>query len=205
MPGQGPSTKVDPAWEEVPEVEGSARLRDGEVVLVHRMTVDDRERIEEFLSRLSDTSLSIRFFAPVPRSTALATLLEGLGSPLRVALLLLSNRTGSTEVIAQAEYVRDGPGLPSAEVAFLVADAYHGHGCATLLLHHLAVAGRQDGLREFHASVLMENDQMLDVFRGCGYPLEEWWGPDAVQVTFSIAGPPRAGAPSAPVPAASGP
>ncbi len=185
-----------PAWRESADVEGADRLRDGQEVRVRRMTAGDRERIEEFLSRLTDASLSVRFFTPLPRSTALATLMEETGSPLCLALLLLVRRDGDEQVIAHAEYVRDGPTARAAEVAFLVADAFQGHGGATVLLHHLAVAGRRVGIREFHGSVLMENDRMLEVFRGCGYPLEEWWGPDAVQLTLSIGKPPGTGAPS---------
>ena len=156
------------------------------------MVGEDRELLEDFLGRLSDGSISVRFFAPVPRSTALLTLLEGVDDPDRCALLLTVVEADREEVIAHAEYARDGPTAPGAEVAFLVADAFQGHGCATLLLHRLARAARRAGIREFHASVLMENDQMLEVFRGSGFPTEEWWGPDAVQVTFPVTADPTA-------------
>lgn len=167
-------------------VEGPAALRGGQPAFVRRMAAGDGPQLEEFLTRLSDSSLAVRFFAPLPRSTALAELLRGLSSPDREPLLLLVGDAPDEEVVAHAEYVRDGPEAPAAEVAFLVADAYQGHGCATLLLWRLARAARKVGIREFHASVLMENDQMLEVFRGSGFPTEEWWGPDAVQVTFPI-------------------
>jgi GNAT superfamily N-acetyltransferase len=150
------------------------------------MTKDDQSLLEEFLGRLSDSSLAVRFFAPVPRSTAFVELWKGVSAPDRVALVMLTERRDPPAIIAHAEAVRDGSRSPGAEVAFLVEDAYQGHGCATLLLWRLARAARTVGIREFHAAVLMENDQMLEVFRGCGYPIEEWWGPDAVQVTFPI-------------------
>jgi len=179
------------------EVEGPATLRDGQRVTVRRLTRDDRRSLEEFLAALSDNSLAVRFFAPVPRSTALAELERGLASKDRCPLVLLVQKGEREEIVAHAEYVRDGPDAPAAEVAFLVAEAYQGHGCATLLLWRLARAARAVGIREFHASVLMENDQMLEVFRGSGFPSEEWWGPDAVQVTFPISEkyepPPRPG------------
>ncbi len=146
----------------------------------------DRELVEEFLTRLSDSSLAIRFFAPVPRSTAFLELWKGVSSPDRYALVLEAVEGGRPVIVAHAEYVRDRNEAGGAEVAFLVEDAYQGHGCATLLLRRLARAARARGVREFHAVVLMENDQMLEVFRGCGYPIEEWWGPDAVQVSFPI-------------------
>lgn len=168
------------------QIEGPAVLRDGQRVTVRRMSGEDRVGIERFLGRLSDSSLAVRFFAPVPRSTALAELLRGPASSERCPLIVVAELRGEPEIVAHAEYVRDGPGARAAEVAFLVEEDFQGHGCATLLLWRLARAARKDGIQEFHASVLMENDQMLEVFRGSGFPTEEWWGPDAVQVTFPI-------------------
>ena len=167
--------------------EGPANLRDGRPVAIRRLRDDDRPLLEEFLKHLSDRSLTIRFFAPVPRATALAELVRGTSSTERCALVMLATFEGRPMIIGHAEYARDGIQSPGAEVAFLVADAFQGHGCATLLLGRLARAARAVGIREFHAAVRMENDQMLAVFRDSGYPIEEWWGPDAVKVTFPIA------------------
>jgi GNAT superfamily N-acetyltransferase len=166
--------------------EGPAQLRDGQPVLIRRMIEEDRTLVEEFVSRLSESSLAVRFFAPVPRSTAFVELWKSISSPERCALVMLPTDQDRSAIVAHAEFVRDASSAPAAEVAFLVEDAYQGHGCATLLLWRLARAARAVGVREFHAAVLMENDLMLEVFRGCGYPIEEWWGPDAVQVTFPI-------------------
>lgn len=182
---EGPETPSAPS-DPTEVAEGPAQLRDGQPVTIRRMTEEDQTLLEEFLARLSESSLAVRFFAPVPRSTAFVELWKGVSSPDRCALLMLADRSGPPEIIAHAEFVRDGHDAPAAEVAFLVEDAYQGHGCATLLLWRLARAARGAGIREFHAAVLMENDQMLEVFRGCGYPIEEWWGPDGVQVTFPI-------------------
>lgn len=167
-------------------VEGPAQLRDGQKVRVRRMSLSDREQLQAFLRRLSDASLAARFFAPVPRSTALLELFDGILSTERCALVMLAPVEGREEIIAHAVYARDGVNAPAAEVAFLVADAFRAHGCATILLHRLAHAARGAGIREFRASVLSENEQMLEVFRGSGFPTREWWGPDAVQVTFPI-------------------
>ncbi len=196
-----------PPDETTSDIEGLARLRDGTEVLVRRWALSDRALLAGFVANLADTSLSIRFFVPVPRRTALLALLEGLDSPDHSARLLLLGSGDDSRVIAHAEYSRDGPIAPGAEVAFLVADAYHGHLCATLLLHRLAQAARRVNTREFHAAVRLENDEMLEAFRESGYPLEEWWRSDAVQVTLPIRTPlplrdnpaPRALPPTRPV------
>lgn len=169
------------------EVEGRAVLRDGRSVDVRRLQDRDTDLLREFLKQLADASIAARFFALVPRSTALVELLKGIGSPEHFAMVMVSSDEGRERIVAHAEYVRDATHAPAAEVAFLTADAYRGQGCATILLFRLAHAARKTGIRAFHASVLMENALMLEVFRGSGFPVEEWWGADGVQVTFPIA------------------
>ena len=66
-------------------------------------------------------------------------------------------------------YIREGPGR--AEVAFAVADAWHGHGIATVLLAHLAAAAAEEGIETFTATVLSENRRMLGVFHDSGFPV----------------------------------
>ena len=57
----------------------------------------------------------------------------------------------------------------SAEIAFVVSDAAHGLGIATLLLEHLAAAARAAGIRRFTAEVLVDNAPMLQVMRDAGF------------------------------------
>src|SRR5262249_60178021 len=75
-------------------------------------------------------------------------------------------------------------GAGRAEVAFAVADDYHGRGLATLLLGQLAEVAVANGIHVFEAEVLPSNYRMLDVFRQSGFPLEVRATPDALHVTF---------------------
>ena len=168
------------------EGEGPAVLRDGLAVEVRRLGAIDRPRIEELLAGLSDATLAARFFSPVSRGTALAELVRGVSSPERLALVIGTVTGGRETFIAHAEYLRDAVQAPGAEVAFLVADAYRGRGCATLLLHRLARAARTAGIKRFHATVRDGNAGMLGVFRDSGFAVTEWSRPDAVEVSFSI-------------------
>ena len=58
------------------------------------------------------------------------------------------------------------PDSDVAEVAFVVDDAYQGLGIGTLLLEYLASEGRRHGFKRFAADTLLENNAMLQVFRG---------------------------------------
>ena len=61
--------------------------------------------------------------------------------------------------MAHAAYVRTGP--DRAEVAFMVADAWQGHGIATIMLGHLAAAAEEHGIAVFTAEVLPSNHRMI--------------------------------------------
>ncbi len=52
-----------------------------------------------------------------------------------------------------------------------MADAWHGHGIATVLLAHLAAAAAEEGIETFTATVLSENRRMLGVFHDSGFPV----------------------------------
>lgn len=67
-------------------------------------------------------------------------------------------------------------------MAFLVADAWQGHGISTIMLAHLASAAAQHGIRTFIAEVLPANHRMIDVFRQSGFPLETHSSRDAIHV-----------------------
>jgi hypothetical protein len=67
------------------------------------------------------------------------------------------------EIVAIARYDRCGDG--EAEVAFTVDDEQQGRDLATLLLEHLAVVARGNGIHVFLADTLSDNQKMLNVFR----------------------------------------
>jgi N-acetylglutamate synthase-like GNAT family acetyltransferase len=73
-------------------------------------------------------------------------------------------------------------GTVRAEVAFAVADAWHGHGIATILLAHLAEAAAASGVDTFTAVVLPGNRQMLEVFRDSGFPITVHRDSDVIEV-----------------------
>ena len=74
------------------------------------------------------------------------------------------------EFIAWASYER-WPGRDDADTAFMVDDAHHGKGIATLLLEHLAAIATSNGIERFTAEVLADNRPMLAVFARAGWPL----------------------------------
>jgi len=89
------------------------------------------------------------------------------------------------QLVAVGRYDRH-PGTSEAEVAFVVADDYQHLGLGTLLLEHLVRAARRRGISVFEASVLVENREMLDVFRNSGYPFVTTSATGIVSARMSI-------------------
>ena len=81
----------------------------------------------------------------------------------------------------------DGPCL-RAEVAFAIADALQGQGIGTLLLEHLAAIARANGIEEFEAYVLGENNRMLQVFETSGFRIQRSIDTGVFHVSFPTAG-----------------
>jgi len=148
-----------------PVIETDIVLRDGSTVHVRPTAAEDVPRLRAFLGSLSDRARWFRFFSAGVDLDDAARRAADPGEGL--SLLALRGPEGT--VVGHGTYIRAGSGR--AEVAFAVADAWHGHGIATVLLAHLAHAAAGEGIETFSANVLSENRRMLGVFHDSGFPV----------------------------------
>jgi GNAT superfamily N-acetyltransferase len=102
-----------------------------------------------------------------------------------VALVAVANDAGQPTIVGAGRYVIVGPG--QAEVAFAIIDAYQGQGIGSALMRHLAILGREAGLRQFIAEVLSENVPMLNVFERSGLVMSRERDGTVTHVTLSFA------------------
>src|SRR5580765_7175643 len=163
------------------EWENDVVLTDGGTVRVRPVRAEDEPAVLALYERLSDESIYLRFFSPVPRPTAVQlerlTAIDYHDRMVLVALL-------GDEIVAIARYDRSGAG--EAEVAFTVDDEQQGRGLATLLLEHLAVVARGNGIHVFVADTLADNRKMLNVFAAAGWVSERHFDTGTVRVRFNI-------------------
>lgn len=159
------------------EREADVVLRDGSTVHVRPIRADDKPQIREFLEALSPESIGFRFFG-APSLTWVTNWSLDVDYADRFALIAVSGDA----IIAHAAYIRTRD--DRAEVAFLVADAWQGHGIATILLAHLASIAQLHGISTFTAEVLPHNHRMIDVFRQSGFPVDLHSTPDAIAIEF---------------------
>ncbi len=146
--------------------EADVLLRDGSAAHIRPIRADDRDRLAELHSLLSEQTIYFRFFAAYPELTSRdLVFFTSVDHDDRVALVV----TVDDAIVGVVRYDRTEAGGPEAEVAFVVRDDYQGYGLGSVLLEHLAGAARERGVRRFVADVLPANNRMLDVFRQAGY------------------------------------
>lgn len=151
-------------------------LRDGGSIHLRAIRPDDKQRLLDLFGRLSQETIYFRFFRAKKRlnDEELRGFTE-LDFRDRVALVATLRKADDERIIAVGRYsVLDRPaGKPkTAEVAFVVEDAYQGRGIGTLLLDHLTPIARANEIQEFEADVLGENNRMLEVFSKSGFEIK---------------------------------
>jgi GNAT superfamily N-acetyltransferase len=140
----------------------------GEFHLANRLAVsirtvrsEDEASILEFLAALSIGSRRLRFFSTGVDLRAEAHRGAAGDDVDHHGLLAIAPERG---VVGHAIYVRV-PGSDRAEVAVEVVDDLHRLGLATMLLTRLARVAEARQIRSFFAEVLLENGDMLTIFR----------------------------------------
>jgi acyl-CoA synthetase (NDP forming)/RimJ/RimL family protein N-acetyltransferase len=166
-----------PATRESTDGAVDVALRDGSTLHVRPVVAADAPAMRAFFEGLSLESIGLRFFG-VPNFDWATKWAVETDDAERHALVAT---TGPGHlIVAHGAYVRiDGE---RAEVAFVVADAWQGHGIATIMLGQLAAAARAHGITAFSAEVLPGNHRMIAVFRDSGFPVELRSRGDVIEV-----------------------
>ncbi len=160
------------------------QLRDGARARLREIRETDRAAFAAFHAALSDESLYNRYFG-AHRKLGERELARILAPDRALARGLVAEQGGA--LIGHASWHRIAREPGAAEVAFEVADALHGRGLGTLLLHELARHARAVGIARFVAHVLPHNREMLAVFRDAGYAESARFEDGVVRVDLQIA------------------
>ena len=128
---------------------------------------DDKPALARFFDRLSDESRRRRFLAPKPKLTTrdLAFFTE-IDHDRHVALVALDH---GGAIVAVARYAAWPGYRDRAEIAFAVADSWHGRGLGSALAGRLVEHARRAGLTALTASTLSENGASHALLRRLGF------------------------------------
>jgi GNAT superfamily N-acetyltransferase len=171
----------------------AATLRDGIAIIIRAIHCDDRGPLREQFVHLSPESIRLRFHGlRRSPSESEATQLTNVDFVDHVALVATIG-TRPEQLIGGGRYIvcADGPKRDRAEVAFLVLDEHQGKGIGSLLLQHLVVIGRAQGVREFQADVLADNHRMIQTFERSGFPITRSTDLGVVRLILTIAEKPK--------------
>jgi acetyl coenzyme A synthetase (ADP forming)-like protein len=167
-----------PAYEESDVV-----LRTGATLRLRPARPGDEAAMARLFDRLPANSLFYRF-----------TALRGRTGPAGAAALCDIDYDDRFTIVAEtngrflgiAVYARDPERRDAAEVAFVVEDAVQGKGLGTRMLERLAEIARSRGIALFTADVPAGSRRALEVFRDCGFVVDQHAEADAVRVAVSI-------------------
>jgi acyl-CoA synthetase (NDP forming)/RimJ/RimL family protein N-acetyltransferase len=180
--GDGSPPTTDPVGSEYPaHWEADVVLRDGSTAHLRPITPTDSDALQRFHVQQSAESIYFRFFAAMPRlSVKDLHRFTHVDHVSRVAFICLIGE----EIVGVGRYDRVDP--VSAEVAFHISDHHQGRGLGSVLLEHLAVAARENGVHTFVAEVLPQNRRMIGVFRDAGYEVRHAYDDGVISLSFAI-------------------
>jgi acyl-CoA synthetase (NDP forming)/RimJ/RimL family protein N-acetyltransferase len=158
-------------------------LGDGTSALIRPIRPDDAEALAAFHVRQSPESRYLRYFSPKPELTQTELARFTTVDFVDRAAFVVEERG---EFVAWASYERWN-NRDDAEVAFMVDDAHHGRGIATLLLEHLAAVALSNGIERFTAQTLGDNRGMLTVFAKAGWAVHRRFDSGVVEIDFALA------------------
>jgi RimJ/RimL family protein N-acetyltransferase len=160
-------------------------LEDGRVVRMRLIRPDDEPRLVELYDRLSQHSIYQRFFTVRPRlPETWARELANVDYKTRFAIVLERDEQDGAALIGVARY-EPTPEPGTAEVAFVVRDAFQGKGYGKRLLDALLAAAEANGITRFRAYVLGENRRMLGMLARHTHILERSLDSGVYELTFT--------------------
>lgn len=164
--------------------EADVLLADGGVVHLRPVSEDDEPRIRAMFTRLSSETLHLRYFGSVQRQVE-SDLHKIVAADQHQRVVLLA--VLGDEVVGMGYFTRSVEDQTAAEIAFLIEDAHQKRGVGSIILEHLAEAGRESGLNRFTAEVMPDNMTMISVFREVGFEVRARTEDGIILVTLDIA------------------
>jgi RimJ/RimL family protein N-acetyltransferase len=164
-------------------------IRDQRSVTIRAIRPGDKDLFREAFEGLEASSIYTRFFGPrkelTDRELIEATEVDFIRT---VALVACVQESAGERIIGGARYFALGGQEPpsAAEIAFLVEEDYHGQSIASIMLKHLLLIGKKQGISRFEADVLHGNKKMLRVFERAGLPVVTKSSSDSIHVTIFL-------------------
>jgi RimJ/RimL family protein N-acetyltransferase len=164
-------------------------LKDGAPVTVRAIRAEDRQAVVDAFGSLDRNSIYTRFFTFKKGLTdAELRQLTDVDREHVVALVATTPSKDHETLLGGGRYCSARPlqASHSAELAFITADRHNGRGIASLILKHLVLVARDQGLSKLEADVLAQNRAMLTVLERSGLPMKQRQESNVVHVCLCL-------------------
>jgi acyl-CoA hydrolase/GNAT superfamily N-acetyltransferase len=155
------------------DVATTQSFRNGLKVHFRAIKPSDEEEMRRLFYRFSNETIYYRYFGSIgamPHAKMQAYVNVDWTQVMSV-VGVVGTPPESGRIITEARFIRI-PGSASAEVVFVVDEAYQGLGIATFLYRLLIRLARERGIKAFTADVLFSNTAMMKVFRKGELPVK---------------------------------
>ncbi len=152
---------------------------DGETIFIRKAQPEDEAGLERMFYRLSPRTLYQRFFSPIPQVPHHAQRVAALArvDPEQSFAVVAAGRT---EIRGIARYDREiNP--RDAELSVLIEDGWQARGLGKLMLAHVVVEAKRQGILRFIVNVLGDNRPALRVVQALFANAEWEWNGEAWQ------------------------
>lgn len=149
-------------------LEVCVRDKIGQRLLLRPVRGSDEGRLHDLYYSMSDESLFKRFFQ-VRQTLAHSTLqkLCNVDYEKEMSIVAVIGEPWAEMIVGAASYSMDSAGK-TAEVAFVVEDAYQGHGIGRALVQRIIEIARRKGIETLSAQVLTSNGAMTHLLESAG-------------------------------------
>lgn len=157
-------------------------LRDGSRIRIRQIHRTDAGRLARFHHSLSPATTRLRFFSFHPElSPKELDRFTHVDHHDREAVVAVDG----DELVGVGRYDRTA-GTDTAEVAFVVTDAWQGRGVGRALFDALVPRALDVGIDQFDAVTLPDNVRMLRVLRGTGLPMHSVFEDGTVRASLRL-------------------
>lgn len=166
-------------------------LRNGASILLRAIRPDDKERLVNGFHRLTGKSIYFRFFTNKRKLTPneLKYFTE-IDFDKHVAIVATLQEQKEEKIIGVGRYIviEHRNKQKVAEIAFIIDDKYQHLGIGTILFENLITIAQDNGISIIVADVLLENKNMLELFKHSGFALHSTFELGIEHIEFSIEG-----------------
>ncbi|WP_434777165.1 GNAT family N-acetyltransferase [Neisseria sp. Ec49-e6-T10] len=150
------------------------KLPNGTNVTIRAIRPEDATMLQNLVKNLSEESRYNRYLSNIkqlPQNT-LARFSQLDYDKEMAIVMVYQNSAGQEEMLGVARYTAE-PDNESCEFAVEVADDWQGNGIATILMHKLFIAAKEQGLKVMRGEVLSTNENMKKFMKKLGFSIKK--------------------------------